>query len=907
MRGHNILSDHSKWSAAARMLLLGTTLLLVSGGQENAATTQKHYFGHDAVEDRNGVIAPWYTGQNGQFDFRVRVAAETLKRYPWARGSGAVRPAPEYVFNGNWNIDSDGKITIPPEKDWDNGDLAQRGAYTISSMLEYYRYSGDPAGFKSISTTIDYILAHCQTSANHGWPNILISVPTMGVAYHDCRLGPKEALESGNGKIQLDIVAEFGLQLIHAYELTGNVKWYDTAKHWADLLARNRRTDPNASPWGRYADNVGGSGMNGVQTGGVTMILWFLDELIRTGYHGTGNSLVAARDAGRKYLRDVLLPAWYVDDTWGRHFWDWENPVQTLYPTDYVSVYMMDHKDYFTNWKNDVRNILSLNLNHTGVNPQSNGDTYSGAWAYPESSGCCGRSLSYSPQELARSFARYGVEADSEWGREIGRRSEMITTYDGQENGQAMDNIDGGPLVDGTWFKIAQPMALDYALKTMGWLPEVMGPNRENHIMRSSGLVTRVIYGADEIRYSTFDAPPNSIDVLRLAYSPKTVTADGRPLEQRPNLAANGYTVRTLDGGDVVVHLRHDGAATVVIKGPDPQVMVDEGELTYTGEWHKVPHEQDYRRTSQMATQSGSSVSYRFQGNQVRLVGAVGRKGGLADVFVDGEKQRVGIDCFSPIPLRRQILYYKNGLSDDFHTLKVVVLGEGDPIAESKEVYVDGLEYPQATGDSGFGQEGGPTEAQRFIFGYTGRRDYVDSEGQAWRPGTEFIARTGREKAGYEPSPDAVARTWWTMRQAVFIKETPDPELYRYGVHWPEFTVNVTVGPGQYHVRLKFAETEFNGPNQRGITIYLNGEKVAESFDVAKTAAGADKPVDLVYNEVKPQNGVIALRFVGSTLHGCQRDAMVQAIEVASGDGGKGNSPQSLHLAQTSVAGPHQQ
>ena len=155
--------DRSKWSSALVFctLLVDFLLWLVCAGGGAAATTQKHYFGHDAVEDPNGVIAPWYKGQNGQFDFRARVAAETIKRYPWATGSKTVMAGPEYVFNGNWNIDSNGKITVPPEKDWDNGDLAQRGAYTISSMLEYYRYSGDPAGFKSIQTTIDFILAHC--------------------------------------------------------------------------------------------------------------------------------------------------------------------------------------------------------------------------------------------------------------------------------------------------------------------------------------------------------------------------------------------------------------------------------------------------------------------------------------------------------------------------------------------------------------------------------------------------------------------------------------------------------------------------------------------------------------------------------------------------------------------------
>ena len=69
------------------------------------------YYAFEAVEDRHGVIAPWYGGQNGQLDFRVRVAAETLKRYPWA--TDAPSPAPHYVYNGSWRIAPDGTITIP--------------------------------------------------------------------------------------------------------------------------------------------------------------------------------------------------------------------------------------------------------------------------------------------------------------------------------------------------------------------------------------------------------------------------------------------------------------------------------------------------------------------------------------------------------------------------------------------------------------------------------------------------------------------------------------------------------------------------------------------------------------------------------------------------------------------------
>jgi hypothetical protein len=886
-------------------------LAISIAGEASAATAQKQYFAYPAVEDRHGVIAPWYKGQDGQFDFRVRVAAETMKRYPWVGKDRAVLPAPEYVYDGKWNIDSNGEITVLPTNDWADGDLGQRAAYILGGMIDYYRYSGDPAAFAIVSATANYLVDHCETSASHGWPGMLISVPTMGIRYGNCRLGPSDDLATGNGKIQLDIVGEVGLQLVRAYEMMGDVRWYNAAKHWADLLAANRRREPDASPWGRYADNAHGKGMNGVQTGGVVSILEFFDELIRTGYRGPQDSILAARDAGRRCLRDVLLPAWTVNDTWGRNFWDWEDPVQSLLPTDPAASYLMDQKNFFPNWRNDVRNILSLYLNRTSVSPSSKGDTYSGAWAYPESSGCCGRSLSYNPMTLAGTFARYGVEAPSEWGKEIARRSQLIATYDALPDGQAMDDIDGGSLVDGSWFKIAQPMALVYVLRTMAWLPDIMGANRENHIMRSSSVVRQVAYGKGAIAYRTFDAPAPNLDVLRLAFTPTSVTGEGRNFAQRSDLAANGYTVQKLVGGDCIVTIRHDGATKILVEGPDPQTMVDDKQMTFQGDWGMRLVPEDSGGSSRVATQAGASASYTFVGNQVRLVGSVSETGGRAEVYIDGSKQLVPIDCYSPASRRRQILYYANGLSNARHTLKIVVEGTHNPLSTGDQVFVDGVQYSDAMGNSGFGEGGGPTDTQRMIFGYTGRTDYIDWQGNAWRPGTEFIARTGN-------LTDSVAKTWWTLPQAVFIHGASDkdlgsevagsahhidPHLYRYGVHGPDFTVNVTVGPGTDHVRLKFAETQYNAANQRGITIYINGEKVADGFDVFATAGGADKAVDLVYNDIQPVNGVVAIRFAGATIGGCQREAMVQALEVGPGDGGAEARPKSITVVDAPVSG----
>ena len=89
-------------------------LVLVCGIPASAQPSQARYFAHQAVEDRYGVIAPWYQGLNGQCDFRVRVAAETMKRYPWATKPKAGLPAPDYIYNGCWEIKPRGLSKPPP-------------------------------------------------------------------------------------------------------------------------------------------------------------------------------------------------------------------------------------------------------------------------------------------------------------------------------------------------------------------------------------------------------------------------------------------------------------------------------------------------------------------------------------------------------------------------------------------------------------------------------------------------------------------------------------------------------------------------------------------------------------------------------------------------------------------------
>ena len=494
------------------ILQLFLTAVLFAHLQAAAANAKARYYGHEAVVDSYGVIAPWYQGLNGQCDFRVRIAAETLKRYPWTTTNTAIAAYPDYVFSGHWQITSNGVIVPQTPSDWDNGDIGQRSTSVLMGLVDYYRYSGDPAAIAHLTYMGDFLLDYCQTPPDHPWPSFLISVPVKGKAYWKCNT---------NGMIQLDISANMGQGLLRAYQLTGNRRWLDAAKHWGDLLAARCNLDPNADPWPRYANPESAPWKDNKQTGGVTMILAFLDELIRLGHTGEGGQLLKAREAGLRYVRDRLLPAWTVDDTWARYFWDWPNPTQNCSTTADVAAYLISHVRDFPNWRNDARNILTLFLNHSSAAPESGGDVFNGAWAYPESSSCCGRSLWYAPLLVGGTMAQYGVEANDSWMRELAYRQMILQTYDVHETGVTEDNIDGGIIVNGSWLNIAHPLPLRWVLTAISWLPEELGASRENHIVRSSAVVDSVRYGDGRIEYSTFDAPPETMEVLRLSFAPK--------------------------------------------------------------------------------------------------------------------------------------------------------------------------------------------------------------------------------------------------------------------------------------------------------------------------------------------------------------------------------------------------
>ncbi len=377
-----------------------------------------------------------------------------------------------------------------------------------------------------------------------------------------------------------------------------------------------------------------------------------------------------------------------------------------------------------------------------------------------------------------------------------------------------------------------------------------------------------IAYGVGRIDYQVFDAPSHSLDVLRVAFRPERVVVDGRELSLRDDLACNGYTLRQLVSGDWMVSIRHDGATSVWLIGPDAHESHSCRDLQCSGDWKTVEDSSCQSGAVRVAC-TPARATWKFQGNQLRVIGNVDPLGGLADVFLDGVKQMTPIDCWTPSAAKhQQVLFYRSGLAQGTHHLTIAARGEHNVLSRGNAIYLDALLVSTAKAGANLAMGSGPLGAQRMIFGYPKRQPYVDSAGQEWLPATEFVVRSGH-------NTDSVAQAWWTEPSVTPVGGTEDTELYRYGVHGGEFWVNLTVGPGVYQVRLKFAETR---PGRHLTTIRINGQERIQSLDVAASAGGRNTAYDVVYKDVRPRGGVIEVRFVGAD----GGEAMVQALELTA-------------------------
>jgi hypothetical protein len=110
-----------------------------------------------------------------------------------------------------------------------------------------------------------------------------------------------------------------------------------------------------------------------------------------------------------------------------------------------------------------------------------------------------------------------------------------------------------GPVESSHWFSDGYGDYIRHFMVGLGAVPE-WSAKGEDHLLRSSSIVTDVAYAPGEVRYRTFDDAGE--ERLRLSFAPRTVTAAGAPLE-------SGWSFDSRTG---VLRIRRQGARAVRIR-----------------------------------------------------------------------------------------------------------------------------------------------------------------------------------------------------------------------------------------------------------------------------------------------------------------------------------------------------
>jgi len=108
------------------------------------------------------------------------------------------------------------------------------------------------------------------------------------------------------------------------------------------------------------------------------------------------------------------------------------------------------------------------------------------------------------------------------------------------------------------------------------------------------------------------------------------------------------------------------------------------------------------------------------------------------------------------------------------------------------------------------------------------------------------------------------------------LEAEKDVDLFRTERWGADFNYVFPVPPGEYTVKLRFAETYLKNPGERVFDVLVNDRKVLERFDILREAGGFDKGIEKTFKGIRPDRaGNIQIRFVASV-----QNAKVCSIEV---------------------------
>jgi hypothetical protein len=287
--------------------------------------------------------------------------------------------------------------------------------------------------------------------------------------------------------------------------------------------------------------------------------LMLLDELARL---EIGD--VAAYRRSRKTALDWLLAVPIADDAWSGYFEDVDiHPDPHENPNQYCALraarWLMAHPEDDPGWKAHVAHILAWTTQTFGGDTARERGTQWGATVIGEQHDDIVKMGSHTARYGA-TLALWAEATGDRAARERGELSLDWATYACREDGVVAVAEDPN---EGWWFSDGYGDYIRHFLAAMAAAPD-WAPRTEDHLLRSTSVVSQVEYTPGRVRWTTFDGA--ATEMLRLTFRPARVLSGGTLLSKRQTLDAAGYTETPLATGGYLVHVRHASRGVVVAR-----------------------------------------------------------------------------------------------------------------------------------------------------------------------------------------------------------------------------------------------------------------------------------------------------------------------------------------------------
>ena len=525
---------------------------LAVGAQGPAEPRSRDLVGHAVVLDGEGGLLSWVDPQDNAYATVVRLAWERLLTGFPIEENGLPTWLAYCCFDSR---------TLRGTA-WPHNPACVFAGLTDGAAA-YYAYSGDRRVVDLVRRALDYHLANGTTPADPAWawPGVPYASADHGATRyrgaHDFRYAgeqdpPRLGRGDGYGTIEPDKVAELANALLVAWQLTGDLRYRDTAVAWAALLARHVRAgDATHSPWPfRVVAETGVAKEE--YTAHVTPFLRLFDTLVRL---RVGDEAAWRRARGLAWEWTLAFPL--VTDAWANYFEDvpWQPDLRNtnqLAPGE-LARYLLEHAELDPQWREHSKHLIDWIVRTFGGDTPKERGVQWGATVISEQ-----REYQY---KMGSHTARY-ASVVALWhektgdapARDVAFRSFNWATYMCDRRGV----VRVGPVEESLWFSDGYGDYIRHFMTGMGAVPE-WSPPGEDHLLRSTSIVPEIAYERQAIRYRAFD--DTGEDVLRVTFAPATVTADGLPLAT--SATGQGWSYDARRG---VLRVRRVGARAIAIR-----------------------------------------------------------------------------------------------------------------------------------------------------------------------------------------------------------------------------------------------------------------------------------------------------------------------------------------------------